>query len=52
MGDELANANVKMVNVEGIEGYEKDGVAYLKLETVARGLGFTEMAKSGNECVR
>ena len=29
-----------------------DGTAYLKLETVARGLGFTQTAKSGNEVVR
>lgn len=36
----------------GVECYEKDGTAYLKLETVARGLGFTEIAKSGNECIR
>lgn len=32
--------------------YEKDGVAYLKLETVARGLGFTEKAASGNKTIR
>lgn len=32
---------VQIVNIDGIECYEKDGVAYLKLETVARGLGFT-----------
>ena len=31
-----------IMNIEGIECYEKDGVAYLKLETVARGLGFTD----------
>lgn len=29
-----------------------DGTAYLKLETVARGLGFTQTEKSGNEVVR
>ena len=28
--------------VQGIEGYEKDGIVYLRLETVARGLGFTK----------
>lgn len=43
---------LKVMNVEGIECYEKNGTAYLKLETVARGLGFTEIAASGNECVR
>ena len=42
----------EIININGIECYEKDGTAYLKLETVARGLGFTETAKSGNECVR
>lgn len=30
------------MNIQGVECYEKNGVAYLKLETVARGLGFTE----------
>lgn len=32
---------LQILNVDGIECYEKDGTAYLKLETVARGLGFT-----------
>lgn len=41
-----------VMNISGIECFEKDGVAYLKLETVARGLGFTQTAKSGNEVVR
>lgn len=35
-----------------MECYEQNGVAYLKLDTVARGLGFTEIATSGNECVK
>lgn len=30
----------------------KDGIVYLRLETVARGLGFTRIAASGNEVVR
>lgn len=38
--------------VGGIECYEKNGTAYLKLETVARGLGFTQVAASGNEVIR
>ena len=42
----------KILNISGVECYEVDGTAYLKLETVARGLGFTEVAASGNECVR
>jgi len=41
----------KILNVSGIECYEKEGVVYLKLETVARGLGFTRTATSGNEVV-
>lgn len=41
-----------IMNIQGIPCYEKDGVAYLNLETVARGLGFTEIAASGNECVK
>ena len=41
-----------IMNISGIECYEKDGTAYLKLETVARGLGFTTVATSGNEVVR
>lgn len=41
---------LKILNVDGVECYEKDGTAYLKLETVARGLGFTE-TKNGKEYV-
>lgn len=32
----------EIMTIQGIPCYEKDGVAYLNLETVARGLGFTE----------
>lgn len=39
-----------IMNINGIECYEKDGTAYLKLETVARGLGFTEV-KDGKDYV-
>lgn len=36
--------------VDGVECYEKDGVVYLKLEAVARGLGFTQtQIKNGIE---
>ena len=41
----------EMQVIQGIEGYEKDGIVYLRLETVARGLGFTSVATSGNEVV-
>lgn len=44
--------DLKILNISGVDCYEKDGIAYLKLENVARGLGFTEIAKSGNECVK
>lgn len=44
--------NNEIMNINGISCYEKDGVAYLNLEAVARGLGFTTVAKSGNEVVR
>lgn len=42
----------EIISIKGIEGYEKDGTVYLKLETVARGLGFTRIAASGNEVIR
>lgn len=42
---------LQIVNIKGIDCYEKDGIAYLKLETVARGLGFTDTSK-GTEYVR
>lgn len=39
--------------VDGMEYFiSPDGVIHLKLETVARGLGFTRIAASGNEVVR
>ena len=41
----------EIMNISGIECYEKDGTAYLKLETVARGLGFVDNSK-GVEYVR
>ena len=41
----------EIMTIQGIPCYEKDGVAYLNLETVARGLGFTQ-DKNGVEYVR
>lgn len=32
---------LQILNIDGIECYEKDGTVYLKLEAVVRGLGFT-----------
>ena len=31
-----------ILNINGVECFGKDGTVYLKLETVARGLGFTQ----------
>lgn len=31
----------EIMNISGVDCYEKDGTAYLDLEAVARGLGFT-----------
>lgn len=42
----------EIMNISGVSCYEKDGTAYLNLEAVARGLGFTRIAASGNEVVR
>ncbi|MCI8332642.1 MAG: phage antirepressor Ant [Clostridiales bacterium] len=42
----------EIISIQGIDCYEKDGTAYLRLEPVARGLGFTQKAASGNEVVR
>jgi prophage antirepressor-like protein len=41
---------LQVLNIEGVDCYEKDGVAYLKLENVARGLGFVQIQnKNGIE---
>lgn len=41
-----------VITIDGIDCYEKNGIVYLNLEAVARGLGFTYLAHSGNEVVR
>ena len=48
----ISNRTNNPQTICGVECYEEDGTAYLKLETVARGLGFTRVAASGNEVVR
>lgn len=48
----MTTNNLTPVLISGVSCYEHDGTAYLKLEDVARGLGFTEVAASGNECIR
>lgn len=44
-------ADKSIITIENVSCYEQDGTAYLKLEDVARGLGFTKKADSGNEVV-
>lgn len=41
----------EIMNISGVDCYEKDGTAYLNLEAVARGLGFTQ-TKNGVEYVK
>lgn len=48
---EQKSTGIEILNIGGIECYEKDGVAYLNLEAVARGLGFTQ-EKNGVEYVK
>lgn len=45
--------NNGLVTIKNVRGYiGENGVAFLNLEDVARGLGFVEIAKSGNKVVR
>ena len=48
----MNDKNLTPVLISGVSCYEQDGTAYLRLEDVARGLGFTQIAKSGNEVIR
>ena len=41
----------EIMNINGVDCYEKEGVVWLKLEAVARGLGFTQ-GKNGVEYVK
>lgn len=43
--------DLQIISISGIDCYERNGTAYLKLDTVARGLGFTQ-EKGGVEYVR
>ena len=43
----------EVITISGVDCYEKDGTAYLKLEAVARGLGFTQtQEKNGTETAK
>ena len=43
----MANENLTPVLISGVSCYEQDGTAYLRLEDVSRGLGFTQTQKKG-----
>ena len=43
--------DLQIMNIDGVDCYEENGIAYLKLENVARGLGFTQ-EKNGIEYVK
>ena len=46
------NAPMNTKNICGVDCYEQNGVAYLRLENVARGLGFTQTQnKNGKEYI-
>lgn len=47
----MTDKNMTPVLISGVSCYEQNGTAYLRLEDVARGLGFTRIAASGNEVV-
>ena len=42
-GEWYLDNKLQIVNINGVDCYEKDGTAYLKLEAVARGLGFIQV---------
>lgn len=42
----------EILNIKSVECYEENDTAYLKLETVARGLEFTEIVASGNQYMK
>ena len=50
--NELKNKN-EIITIKNVRGYiDQKGIAWLNLEDVAKGLGFTEKSKSGNIVVR
>ena len=45
--------NNSIITIENVKGYiGENNLIYLNLEDVARGLGFTKTANSGNEVIR
>lgn len=43
---------MEIINIKGVDCYEQDGTAYLNLENVARGLGFTDNSKGDTPYVK
>ncbi len=43
---------MNLLTVQSVRGYEENGIVYANVEDVARGLGFTTVATSGNDTVR
>lgn len=43
--------DIKIITIEGVPCYEKDGTAYVKLDISVRGLGFVDV-KNGVEYIR
>lgn len=44
---------MQIIEIQNVHGYvDSNGTVWLNLEDIARGLGFTRIAKSGNEVVR
>lgn len=44
-----ASNDIAITTIQGVDCYESNGVAYLRLENVARGLGFTQKQKINGE---
>ena len=45
------SAELQIFNVSGVNGYQEDGVVYIRLEDAAFGLGFSQ-TRSGKDYVR
>lgn len=43
---------MNLITIENVRGYVENDKVFLHIEDVARGLGFTENAKSGNKSIR
>lgn len=49
----MSTINFEIINVKNVRGYlDENGIVYVNLEDICRGLGFTRKANSGNLVVR